>query len=77
MGQCSDTDEIDTLFGIIPQRVEGDSPTRFCLKTMVDQLDGLLRIGYGEVVKHDSVDATMFEDPPKFIEIAHFNLSSR
>ena len=75
MSQSADADEVDTLLGIVADGVEGDAARRLSLEAVVDDVDSLLRIGHGEVVEHDTVNAAVVEHLLQFVERAHLDLN--
>ena len=74
MSERSHRDVVDALLSIITDGVEGDASARLRLKTVVDDVDSLLRVGHGEVVEHDAVDASMINHLLQLIEVTHLYL---
>ena len=74
MCERTDRDKVDTLFGIVADGIEGNSPTRLRLETASNHVDGLLRIGHCEVVEHDAVNTSVVEHLLEFVERAHLDL---
>ena len=68
VGQGTDADKVDTLFGIVADGIKGDAPTRLRLITVIDEIDSLLCVGHAEVIQHDTIYAAMLQDLIQFIE---------
>ena len=75
MGQCAHRNEVDTLLGIVADGIEGDAATGLRLIATGNDIDGLLGIGHGEIVEHDTVDTTMIQHLLEFLEGTNLNLN--
>ena len=75
VGQRTHGDEVHTLFGIVADGIEGDAAAGLCLVTTGDDVNSLLGVGHGEVVEHDTVDATMIEYLLQLVKRAYLYLN--
>ena len=75
MGQCAHTDKVDTLLSIVADGIEGDAARGFRLIASSNDVNGFLRVGYSEVVEHDTVYTTMIQHLLEFVKRAHLNLN--
>ena len=73
MCQGSDRDKVHAALGIVAQGCERDAAGGFRLVASANHLDGLLGIGWREVVEHDAVHAADIQHLLEFVEVAHLD----